>query len=84
MLIKQEIAEQMVKASPPLTVGAMTIAGVSLSDWVLTLTLIYTALQIILLVRDKIIRGDKYVRNHQKHPKRSSQEDGNEDEGDVG
>lgn len=43
-----------VKAAPPLTVGGLTMWGVSLSEWVLILTAIYTVLQIYFLLRDKL------------------------------
>ena len=43
-----------VKAAPPLTVGGLTLWGVSLSEWVLILTAIYTILQIYFLLRDKL------------------------------
>lgn len=39
------------KASPPLLVSGAAIAGMSLQDWVLAATLIYTLLQTVLLVR---------------------------------
>lgn len=39
------------KASPPVTVTGLAIAGASLQDWVLMLTALYTLLQIFLLVR---------------------------------
>lgn len=38
------------KASPPLVVSGAAVAGVSLQDWVLTATLVYTVLQIGLLI----------------------------------
>ena len=49
-----------VKAAPPLTVGGLTLWGVSLSEWVLILTAIYTLLQIYFLLRDKL--GQKHRR----------------------
>lgn len=47
-----------VKAVPPITVGGLTMWGVSLSEWVLILTAIYTVLQIYFLLRDKL--GQKH------------------------
>ena len=47
-----------IKAAPPITVGGLTIWGVSLSEWVLILTAIYTVLQIYFLLRDKL--GQKH------------------------
>lgn len=37
------------KASPPLTVSGLAVAGVSLQDWVFIATLIYTVVQFLLL-----------------------------------
>lgn len=43
--MKQEVAQEAAKAAPPVTVAAAHyILGVSLSDWVLIATLIYTVL----------------------------------------
>ena len=50
-----------VKAAPPITVGGLTMWGVSLSEWVLILTAIYTVLQIYFLLRDKL--GQKHRGN---------------------
>jgi hypothetical protein len=38
------------KASPPIVVSGAAVAGISLQDWVLIATLVYTSLQIALLV----------------------------------
>lgn len=47
------------KAIPPLVVGGITLLGVGLSDWVLFLTIIYTAFQLYFLLRDKWWRQRK-------------------------
>ena len=44
------------KAAPTITVGGLTLFGVGLSDWVLIATLVYTGLQVYVLVRDKFVR----------------------------
>ncbi|HMO74586.1 MAG TPA: hypothetical protein PKD99_02210 [Sphingopyxis sp.] len=46
-----DIAVAVGKTSPPLTVAGAAIAGVPLQDWVLIATLIYTVLQIAVLVQ---------------------------------
>ena len=43
------------KAAPPVAVTSMSMAGYPLSDWVLTLTAIYTLLQIFVVVRRFIV-----------------------------
>lgn len=50
---KESVVVEATKASPPLTVGAMTLVGVPLSDVVLCITLVYTLLQLYFLLRDK-------------------------------
>lgn len=44
------------RASPSLTVAGLSMAGVSLSDWVLLATLVYTLLQTGWFVYSKFIR----------------------------
>lgn len=44
------------KAAPPVTVGGLTLVGVPLSDWLIIATLVYTVLQIVFLIRDKLYR----------------------------
>ena len=45
------------KTSPPwAAVAANTIFGMTLNDWVMLLALIYTALQIVVLIRKEFIR----------------------------
>ena len=45
------------KTSPPwAAVAANTIFGMTLNDWVMLFALIYTALQIVVLIRTEFIR----------------------------
>lgn len=48
---KQEIEMTALKLSPPVAVTSFTIAGYPLSEWLIISTLIYTWLQICLLLR---------------------------------
>lgn len=52
----KELAASAVKATPPITITGLSLAGFTMQDWVLTATLIYTVLQILILVRDKVLR----------------------------
>jgi hypothetical protein len=45
-----EIAAASMKVTPPVAVSAASLAGMSLQEWVLTVTLLYTVLQIVSLV----------------------------------
>lgn len=51
-----DMAVEAAKAAPPVTVVGMTLGGVSLQEWVLILTAVYTVLQIGFLIRDKVLR----------------------------
>jgi hypothetical protein len=46
------------KASPPVAVTGISLAGVSLNEWVLIATLLYTILQISFLLYGKLIKKD--------------------------
>lgn len=46
------------KASPPLAVSGVMAVGLSLQDWVLIATLVYTVLQTAVLIH-KFIKGRK-------------------------
>jgi hypothetical protein len=46
----------LLRASPPVAVSSAALAGVTLQDWVLLATLVYTLINIALLLRDKVYR----------------------------
>jgi disulfide bond formation protein DsbB len=67
--MKDQAADLAVKASVPAGVSGLTVLGVSLPDWVLLLTALYTVLALWALIRDKYIarwkeRRDAKDRNH--------------------
>jgi hypothetical protein len=55
----QEVNDEILKAAPPTSVAALHFAGITLSDAVLYLTLLYLALQVYFLLRDKWWRDRK-------------------------
>ena len=61
-----EIVTEALKAAPAITVGGLTLFGVSLADWVLMATLVYTVLQVGFLLRDRWLRPMKDKRNGRK------------------
>lgn len=56
-----ELAGEITKAAPPVSVAGLSLAGVGLSDWVLVMTLIYTVLQTAWFIYSKLklIRKEK-------------------------
>lgn len=69
MSTPQEIAVEAMKAAPPVTIGALQLAGVSLSDWLLIATLLYTVLQIGFLLHDKWWKRRHYQGNERRRGK---------------
>ncbi|MBL8508343.1 hypothetical protein [Chitinimonas sp. JJ19] len=53
-----DVGLEAIKAAPPVSVGAMTLAGLQLSDLVLLVTLLYTVMQLLVLWRDKFGGGN--------------------------
>lgn len=54
--MKQQTIEESLKLGPPITVGTISLFGISLEQWILILTAIYTLLLIISILRDKFIK----------------------------
>lgn len=55
-MTNHEVTLEAARAAPPLSVVGLSLMGVSLQDWVLIITLIYTVLSLIFLIRDKVYR----------------------------
>lgn len=45
-----EVGVVTAKAAPPVVVSGMVVAGYPLQDWLIVLTIIYTVIQIVLLM----------------------------------
>jgi hypothetical protein len=54
-LSRSDVVASAAKVTPPVSVASLTLLGYPISDWVLLLTALYTALQIWVLVRDKFL-----------------------------
>lgn len=61
--MQNETTSALAKLSPSAGVGGATLFGIPLPDVVLIATLIYTCLQIVFLVRDKVYRPWKEKRH---------------------
>ncbi|WP_439539457.1 hypothetical protein [Sphingomonas sp.] len=56
MTLDHEAAVQAGLSAPPVSVAAITLAGVRLEEWVLILTIAWLAMQMAWFVFDKVIR----------------------------
>lgn len=64
MSINQDLTYEAARLSPPVAITGLSLWGVSLQDWVLIATLIYTVVSFVFLLRDKVYRPwkDKHGR----------------------
>lgn len=59
----ETLTYEIARVSPPVAVTGVSLAGVTLQDWVLVVTLIYTVLNGFFLLRDKVYIPWKEKRN---------------------
>lgn len=50
---KNEVLTEALKSAPPVSIVGATVAGVSLEEWVLVLTALYTLLQLAYFLRKR-------------------------------
>jgi hypothetical protein len=58
-LSRNDIVASAVKTAPPVSIASATLLGYPVADWALWATLVYTCLQIIFLLREKLFRKGK-------------------------
>jgi len=58
-LITSEHFSEALKATPPATVVGLSLGGITLNQWVMIATLIYTLMQIGWFIYSKLIRKEK-------------------------
>jgi hypothetical protein len=64
--MNHDTAHEALRLSPPITVAGLSLYGISLQDWVLIATLLYTVASLYFLLRDKLYRPWKEKRNGSK------------------
>lgn len=58
-MISHDVTSEVVKASPAIAIGSLTILGYGVDVWATILTAIYVVLQMYFLLRDKWWRERK-------------------------
>lgn len=56
MTTKHELVDTAVRAAPPLGISGAMLFGLTLSDWVLVCTLVYTLASLFFLIRRELKR----------------------------
>lgn len=59
-IARNDIVASAVKTAPPISVTGATLLGYPVAEWALWATLVYTVLQILFLLRDKLFRRGKH------------------------
>lgn len=52
---QEEVLVAAVKVAPPVAITGMTLAGYPLADWLILATLVYTILQLLLLLEKRFL-----------------------------
>jgi hypothetical protein len=60
---RNDIVASAVKVAPPVSVTGATLLGYPIADWALWATLLYTLLQIVFLLKDKLFTHRKPKRH---------------------
>ena len=60
-IARNDLVASAVKTAPPVSMVSATLLGYPVADWALWATLLYTCLQILFLLKDKLFR-----RKHKK------------------
>lgn len=53
--MRNDVLVEVAKAAPPVTVAGFTFIGHPLSDWEQLLTIAYTTIVLLFLIKDKVI-----------------------------
>lgn len=61
--MSNEVITEVARAAPPVVATGLTLFGISLSDWLVILTMVYTATQMHFLLKEKSpVYGSAYYR----------------------
>lgn len=63
----KDVIASAAKAAPPVSIVGMHFLGYGISDWLIAVTLVYTILQVIVLIRDKIFYSELKRNEERQH-----------------
>ena len=66
----KDVVVSAVKAAPPVSMVGMHFLGYGVADWLVAVTLVYTILQVVILIRDKIYYSELKRREEKWHHER--------------
>jgi len=63
----KDVVVSAVKAAPPVSMVGMHFLGYGIADWLIAVTLVYTILQVVVLLRDKIFYSELKRQEERQH-----------------
>jgi len=54
----KDVVASAIKAAPPVSMVGMHFLGYGIADWLVAITLVYTILQVVVLLRDKVFSSE--------------------------
>lgn len=66
----KDVVVSAVKAAPPVSMVGMHFLGYGIADWLVAVTLVYTILQVVVLLRDKVFYSELKRQEEKQHKDR--------------
>jgi hypothetical protein len=66
----KDVVASAIKAAPPVSMVGMHFLGYGIADWLLAVTLVYTILQLVVLLRDKVFYSELKRQEEKQHKQR--------------
>jgi hypothetical protein len=63
----KDVVASAIKAAPPVSVVGMHFLGYGLAEWLVAVTLVYTILQVVVLLRDKVFSSELKRREEKQY-----------------
>lgn len=67
----KDVVVSAVKAAPPVSMVGMHFLGYGIADWLIAVTLVYTILQVVVLLRDKVFYSELKRQEEKQHRDRT-------------
>ena len=63
----KDVVVSAVKAAPPVSMVGMHFLGYGIADWLIAVTLVYTILQVVVLLRDKVFHSELHRQEEKQY-----------------
>jgi len=63
----KDVVASAIKAAPPVSMVGMHFLGYGIADWLIAVTLVYTILQVVVLLRDKVFHSELHRQEEKQY-----------------